>query len=609
MPDTPPTASAAPETGNAAAIGRQVEAEMTRLLYRSAGFGLFSNFVLALILVAGTRSVHPDSLHLPWLGAMIGVTVLRWGLNIAFARTSPAGDDLQRWRHAFFAGTVAAGIVWGAAGWFYFQVQALLPGLLLTVILAGMNAGAARSLASVPLCYRVYVIASLTPLLVRVLLLDVAGTWTLGLVIVTYALFLLRTAQLHHADLLRLWRLIFENELLVANLRVAKEQAEAASQAKSEFLATVSHEIRTPMNGIMGMLQVLENSPLTAEQQAQVGIAAGSADTLLRLLNDILDFSKIENGQLEFEAMPFSLPGAVGEVAALLRARAAEKRLELVADLPADLPPYVVGDAVRLKQVLLNLTGNAIKFTPQGRVVIAVRAEAVTATEARLRLSVSDTGIGMNEQTQAKLFQAFSQGDSSMTRRFGGTGLGLAISQRLVARMGGQISVQSEPGRGSEFSFVLGLPLASVPVRTPATVAPFPAAPLAGRILVVEDDRVNQRVIQLILQKLGLESALAGDGKAAVEAVAAEKFDAVLMDCQMPGMDGLEATRRIRTYLAGRPLPIIALTANAMNADRLACTAAGMDDFLAKPVRQEELRAVLVRWLPAGAAPAAPKPA
>jgi CheY-like chemotaxis protein len=362
----------------------------------------------------------------------------------------------------------------------------------------------------------------------------------------------------------------------------------------------MSHEIRTPMNGIMGMLQVLENSSLNENQKMQIEIASGSADTLMRLLNDILDFSKIESGKLDFESIPFALSPSITEIAALLRTRAAEKRLELSADLPAHLPAYVIGDAVRLKQVLLNLTSNAIKFTETGRVDISVQPIARNDHTVMLRFAVRDTGIGMDEATQAKLFQAFSQGDSSMTRRFGGTGLGLAISQRLVNRMGGHIRVESVPRKGSEFSFEIALPIGAAPERhSPASLLRR-GRTLSGRLLVVEDDRVNQRVIQLLLEKFGLKSVTVADGVSAVEA-ALENWDAILMDCQMPGMDGFEATRQIRRRLKGQPLPIIALTANAMAGDREACLAAGMDDFVAKPIRQDEFRACLERWLPLGA--------
>jgi CheY-like chemotaxis protein len=300
---------------------------------------------------------------------------------------------------------------------------------------------------------------------------------------------------------------------------------------------------------------------------------------------------------MEFESILFPLAPTVAEVAALLRTRATEKRLDLLVSLPPDLPGHVVGDAVRLKQVLLNLTGNAIKFTERGRVELAVAVPHRGKDHVTLRFSVRDTGIGIDADTQARLFEVFSQGDSSMTRRYGGTGLGLAISQRLVNRMGGHITVQSTPGLGSEFSFELTLPCGAAPLSPSKNPFRHRERLFAGRVLVVEDDRVNQRVIELLLEQLGLDSVIVGDGTSAVEVAMLEPWDAVLMDCQMPGMDGYEATRRIREKLGGRPLPIIALTANAMTGDREACLAAGMDDFIPKPVRRDELRSCLEKWL------------
>jgi CheY-like chemotaxis protein len=327
-----------------------------------------------------------------------------------------------------------------------------------------------------------------------------------------------------------------------------------------------------------------------------------SSDQLLAVINDILDFSKIEAGHLQLEAITFAPASTFRTVVELLRPRAQAKSLTLVVDFDPQLPAAVVGDPTRLRQVLLNLLGNAIKFTDRGTVTLRVsRVASPQADAPAIQFTVRDTGIGMDAASVGRLFTPFTQADSSMSRRFGGTGLGLAISQKLVEAMNGKISARSEPGRGSEFTFTLRFqqPGADEAARVRYTNRDrFTPPSFQGRILVVEDDRINQRVVIHFLKQMGLTVTLAEDGLDAVKAATSGNCDLVLMDCQLPGIDGIEATRRIRENLAGRRLPIIALTANASTQDRAACFSAGMDDFIAKPVRAEQLAAMFEKWLP-----------
>jgi CheY-like chemotaxis protein len=319
----------------------------------------------------------------------------------------------------------------------------------------------------------------------------------------------------------------------------------------------------------------------------------------LRLLDDILDLSKVESGQLDFEEIDFSPEELVEEVAALCSTPASVKGLPLNYRAEPGVPPLVTGDPMRLRQVLLNLIGNAVKFTEQGSVEVSLGVVRADAHSAVLHFAVRDTGIGIDEATLAKLFQKFSQGDSSMTRRYGGSGLGLAISQSLVRRMGGEIKVESTAGRGAVFYFDLTLPLAK-PASASRPAAAETRGRLKGRILVVDDDWGSQRVIEMLLRKTGLEPVIVNNGVEGMQLAVHEEWAAVLMDLNMPGIDGLETTRRIRRQLQDRPLPIIVLTANVRPEDRAASAAAGVDDFLTKPVLQDELHACLKRWIQPG---------
>ena len=585
-----------PSSSDPAALQHLVRCAQVEMAFERSTASTLSGVPIAFMVVGVLWGAVDTALLLAWLTLKLLVTGARIILNRRFLHTDQ--PDTLAWGRRFEWGLAADGLVFGLIGtWLLPRGHPELE-VLMVATLVGI---AAITLAVLAANQRA-ALAMIVPLLLPAMLLQLAHGDRVALFLAAgIGLFLVvvvvesRNATAHTRAMLSLR---FRMDELAQQRQQALEAAERGNAAKSRFLATMSHEMRTPLHGILGLARLLRESQATSlpqQRERRLQTLERTGEHLLAVINDVLDYARIEGQHLRLHARPFELAALVEEAAELCRAPALEKGLSLQIEFGPPQPCWVLGDAARLRQVLLNLIGNAIKFTDRGQVRVTLgREDSLHAT-----IDVIDTGPGVPAADRERIFSPFEQLDGSFSRRYGGTGLGLAISRELARAMGGDLHCLAAPDGGALFRLTLVLPVTEA-VAAVARVEP--GRSLHGQVLVAEDNEVNAIVIEAELRQAGLDVTIVGNGEAAVSCFAKDRFDLVLMDCQMPGMDGFEAARRMRQFERDNdrsPTAIVALTANALEGDRERSLAAGMTDHLAKPYRDDELAEVLQRHLAA----------
>jgi len=583
----PPAPSVAQEAG----LAERVLDAQTVMLYLRVQTSTLAGMVFALLVCLGVLPHVEHRLAWAWFALRIGVSSARLLLGYWFFRVAPQGGAV--WRHRFAAMLAIDGFAWGLLSILLMpQGELYVAALLLTAVVGVASIGmfvlqpSWRASAT-------FLTTILLPVALHQMLGDTRFGLYTGLGLMMFLGITLVEARRAEARIRELLILRFTTDRIAEERAEALRMAQRQSTVKSQFLATMSHEMRTPLHGILGLTRMLQ-SEQPAQPGEQLVLIERAGEHLLTLINDILDFSKLEAGQVRLSPQVFDLTALIDDVVSLSVPSAFQVGLNLTTRLNMPRPCYVRGDPSRLRQVLHNLVGNAIKFTEQGAVTVVARYR-----DSRARIAVHDTGVGISPEELPRIFDAFHQADSSFTRRFGGTGLGLTIARELARAMGGDLVCTSKQGRGSCFTVTVNL--ATAPDPSPAVNgAAVASSVLQGRVLLAEDNPVNALVAEAALKNMGLTVELVEDGLQALASFRAQPPDLVLLDCQMPVMDGFEAVRRMREHEGEQGLrrtPVVALTANALDGDREHSLAAGMDDHLAKPFKDEELRAVLRRLL------------